>query len=98
IDLLHLQIVQYYLAFSLRTSLPPSFRCCFIFSPITWANKGGTALPTCLYCCVFVPINSKQSGKDCNLAFSLTVGTRFHLSWNCFLCPVSIVFDVFCVL
>ena len=42
-------------------------------------NKGGTALPTCLFCCVLVPKNLKVSGKLCNLAFSLTVGTLLYL-------------------
>ena len=34
---------------------------------------GGTALPIILYCSLVGPINSKSSGKVCNLAASLTV-------------------------
>ena len=37
------------------------------------AIKGGTALPTCLYCSVLDPRKIKLSWKDCILAASLTV-------------------------
>tara|TARA_B100001564_G_C20156543_1_gene453407 strand:+ start:348 stop:515 length:168 start_codon:yes stop_codon:yes gene_type:complete len=40
--------------------------------PIFWPSNGGTAFPTCLYCAVIDPRNSKESGNDCILAASLT--------------------------
>lgn len=52
-------------------------------SPRDLPNKGGTALPTCVYWgtsilrslppVVSLPKKTKESGKDCILAISLTV-------------------------
>lgn len=40
------------------------------------AKSGGTAFPICLAISIFVPLNSKSSGNDCNLAASRCVMGR----------------------
>ena len=47
-----------------------------------FANSGGTAFPTCLNCCPFLPVKIKSSGKLCNLADSLIVGTLLNTGWK----------------
>lgn len=42
----------------------------YTLSAMRAANKGGTAFPICFAISIFVPVNMKSSGNDCNLAAS----------------------------
>jgi len=77
--ILYLILNQYQDIYSrgLVYSLLSLFISCIITRAIFLANNGGTAFPTCFIWDILLPINLKVSGKDCNLAASLTVIALF---------------------
>ena len=42
------------------------FQMCSIVCPSVSPKTAGTAFPTCLYCCAFVPSTTQSSGKPCS--------------------------------